>query len=77
VFSVRCPRHRRFVLLGPSDILALNPGSDGGFSLSYRCTCGYEGEWPPAPCEETWPGGLGVSPDNGRREPPRTVRMAG
>jgi hypothetical protein len=54
VFSVRCPRHRRFVLLGPSDILALSPSPDGGFIVSYRCTCGYEGEWPPAPCEETW-----------------------
>jgi hypothetical protein len=42
------------VLLGPSDILALSPAPEGGFTISYRCSCGYEGEWPPAPCEERW-----------------------
>jgi hypothetical protein len=54
VFSVRCPRHRRWVLLGPSDIVTIGPGPHGGFGIGYRCTCGYEGQWPPAPCEEEW-----------------------
>ena len=55
MFSVRCPRHRRRVLLGAADILSLDPAPGGGFVIAYRCTCGYEGEWPPADCEETWP----------------------
>lgn len=54
MFSVRCPRHGRLVLLGPSDILSLEPDPDGGFVIGYRCSCGYEGYWPPAPCEESW-----------------------
>jgi hypothetical protein len=53
MFSVRCPRHGREVLLGPADILSLDPASDGGFTIVYRCTCGYEGRWPPT-CEEPW-----------------------
>jgi hypothetical protein len=54
MFSVRCPRHGREVLLGPSDILSLGPDPDGGFTIGYRCSCGYEGEWPPSNCEESW-----------------------
>ncbi|HEV8626256.1 MAG TPA: hypothetical protein VG034_17535 [Acidimicrobiia bacterium] len=54
MFSVRCPRHRHWVLLGPTDILSLAPIADGGIVIGYRCTCGYEGEWPPIHCEEEW-----------------------
>jgi len=54
VFSVRCPRHRRWVLLGPDDIRSLAAVADGGFAVGYRCTCGYEGEWPPTHCEDEW-----------------------
>jgi hypothetical protein len=52
MFSVFCPRHGRTVLLGPSDILSLDPSSEGGFVLGYRCSCGYEGRWPAAPGED-------------------------
>lgn len=56
MFSVRCPRHRRAVLLGPSDILSIGPTSpEGGLAIRYRCTCGYEGQWPPAPSREESP----------------------
>lgn len=56
MFSVRCPRHGRVVLLGPSDIRSIGPSlPDGGLAIGYRCTCGYEGQWPPAPWEEEWP----------------------
>jgi hypothetical protein len=54
VFSVRCPRHRHRVLLSPTDIVSLAPSPDGGFVISYRCTCGYEGEWPPTHSEDEW-----------------------
>jgi len=54
VLSVHCPRHRRWVLLGPSDMMTIGPGADGGFAIGYRCTCGYEGHWPPTPYEEEW-----------------------
>jgi hypothetical protein len=43
------------VLLGPSNILSLGPAPDGGFTIGYRCSCGYEGHWPPITCEEAWP----------------------
>jgi hypothetical protein len=43
MFSVHCPRHRRRVLLGPTDIISVGPGPDGGFTLGYRCTCGHQG----------------------------------
>ena len=46
MFAVRCPRHRRRVLLGTADIRSLDPGPDGGFVIGYRCSCGYEGRWP-------------------------------
>jgi hypothetical protein len=62
MFSVHCPRHRREVLLGPSDLLSLSPNTDGGFTIGYRCTCGYEGEWPLSNCQEPWPEGLGAPP---------------
>ena len=52
MFSVFCPRHGRWVLLGPSDILALEPAPDGGLAIGYRCSCGYEGRWPAAPGED-------------------------
>jgi hypothetical protein len=56
MFSVSCPRHRRVVLLGPSDILSIGPAlPDGGLAIRYRCTCGYEGQSPPAPCREDSP----------------------
>lgn len=56
MFSVRCPRHERVVLLGPSDILSVGPPlPEGGLAIGYRCTCGYEGRWPPAPCGEESP----------------------
>jgi hypothetical protein len=45
MFSVHCPRHRRRVLLGPGDIVSIGPDAGGGFTLGYRCTCGYEGRW--------------------------------
>ena len=54
MFSVRCPRHDGDVLLGPSDILSLEPASGGGFSIGYRCSCGYEGHWSPNTWEEPW-----------------------
>jgi hypothetical protein len=54
MFSVHCPRHGRVVLLGPSDIVTIGPADGGGFVLGYRCTCGYEGQSPSAPCEEQW-----------------------
>ncbi|MEW6473044.1 MAG: hypothetical protein AB1679_12305 [Actinomycetota bacterium] len=54
MFSVHCPRHGREVLLGPSDIRSLGPAPDGGFTIGYRCSCGYEGYWPPIICEEPW-----------------------
>jgi len=54
MFSVSCPRHGRDVLLGPSHILSLEPAPDGGFTIGYRCSCGYEGHWPPITCEEPW-----------------------
>ena len=54
MFSVSCPRHGRDVLLGPSHILSLEPALDGGFTIGYRCSCGYEGHWPPITCEERW-----------------------
>ena len=46
MFSVHCPRHRRRVLLGPTDIVSIGPAPDGRFTLGYRCTCGHEGDWP-------------------------------
>jgi hypothetical protein len=52
MFSVRCPRHGRWVLLDPSCILTLEPAPDGGFAIGYRCTCGYEGHWPATTCED-------------------------
>jgi len=52
MFSAHCPRHRRVVLLGPSDLLTIDPADGGGFVIGYRCTCGYEGQWPPVSCEE-------------------------
>ena len=53
MFSVHCPRHRHAVLLGPSDILSIGPAAPGGgLTIGYRCTCGYEGQWPPVSCEE-------------------------
>jgi hypothetical protein len=54
MFAVHCPRHGRQVLLGISDLRSLDPAPDGGFSIGYRCTCGYEGLWPPASSEELW-----------------------
>ena len=58
MFSVCCPRHQRRVLLGPDDILSLQPAPGGGFVIAYRCFCGYEGQWPPAGsegnCEQSW-----------------------
>jgi hypothetical protein len=42
------------VLLSPSDIVTIGPGADGGFVIGYRCTCGYEGHWPPNRGEEEW-----------------------
>lgn len=54
MFSVRCPRHRRWVLLGTSDIVSLGPAPNGGMVIGYRCTCGYEGQWPTDPSEEEW-----------------------
>lgn len=51
MFAVRCPRHRRQVLLGVSGIRSLDSAPDGGFTIGYRCTCGYEGQWPPAGAE--------------------------
>jgi hypothetical protein len=54
MFSVRCPRHGRQILLDSSDILSLTPDPEGGFTIGYRCSCGYEGYWPPDPCEEPW-----------------------
>ena len=54
MFSVRCPRHGREVLLGPSDIRSLDPAPGGGFTIGYRCSCGYDGHWPPTACEESW-----------------------
>ena len=46
MFAVRCPRHRQCVLLSVADIRSLEPASGGGFTIGYRCTCGYEGQWP-------------------------------
>jgi hypothetical protein len=46
MFSVPCPRHGREVLLGPTDVVSIGPGPDGGFIIGYRCTCGHEGRWP-------------------------------
>ena len=43
MFSVDCPRHRHRVLLGPADIVSIDPCPDGGFTIGYRCTCGHEG----------------------------------
>ena len=54
MFAVHCPRHRRQVLLGISDIRSLDPAPDGGFIIGYHCPCGYEGHWPPASWEELW-----------------------
>ena len=54
MFSVHCPRHGRVVLLGPTDMVTLGPAAGGGFVLGYRCTCGYEGQWPPVAGEEEW-----------------------
>jgi len=62
VFSVCCPRHQRRVLLSPDDILSLSPAPGGGFLIGYRCSCGYEGQWPAGDgeddrnenCEESW-----------------------
>jgi len=65
MFSVRCPRHRRWVLLGPADIVAIGPAPGGGFAIGYRCSCGYEGRWPAGPGEE------------GHREEAWKDRMAG
>jgi len=59
MFSVHCPRHGGVVLLGPADILTLGPDGGGAFALGYRCTCGYEGQWPPVSGE---PGGMGGVP---------------
>jgi hypothetical protein len=53
MFAVHCPRHGRDVLLGISDIRSLDANADGGFTIGYRCTCGYEGHWP-ASGEESW-----------------------
>ena len=52
MFSVHCARHGRVVLLAVSDLLTIGAAADGGFVIGYRCTCGFEGQWPPAPCEE-------------------------
>jgi hypothetical protein len=58
MFSVCCPRHQRRVLLSPDDILSLSPAPDGGFVITYRCFCGYEGRSPAGEpeenCEESW-----------------------
>lgn len=56
MFSVRCPRHRRWVLLDTSAIRALDAAPDSGFSIHYRCSCGHEGVWPEAPGEERMAG---------------------
>jgi hypothetical protein len=53
MFAVRCPRHGRQVLLGISDIRSLDSAPEGGFTVGYRCTCGYEGYWPPVGWEES------------------------
>ncbi|HYH49735.1 MAG TPA: hypothetical protein VEG38_09320 [Acidimicrobiia bacterium] len=53
MFAVRCPQHGRDVLLGISDIVSLDPAPAGGFTIGYRCSCGYEGYWPPTSWEES------------------------
>lgn len=54
MFAVHCPRHGREVLLGVADIRSLDTAPDGGFTIGYRCTCGYEGHWPRSTSEEPW-----------------------
>jgi lysyl-tRNA synthetase class I len=54
VFSVRCPAHGRWVLHDATDILSLEPAPGGGFTIGYRCSCGHEGQWPPAAGEVRW-----------------------
>ena len=54
MFAVDCPRQQRRVLLSTADILSLTPAPGGGFVIGYRCSCGYEGQWPPSECEEKW-----------------------
>lgn len=54
MFSVFCPRHQQRVLLGPSDIVSLDPAPGGGIAIGYRCSCGHEGRWAPESCEEPW-----------------------
>jgi hypothetical protein len=46
MFAVYCPRHQRRVLLDTSNIVSLTGAPDGQFVIGYRCTCGYEGQWP-------------------------------
>lgn len=44
MFSDHCPRHRRRVLLGPDDIIAVRNDEDG-VHVEWRCPCGGRGSY--------------------------------
>ena len=44
MFAIECPRHRKTVLLGLSDIQRLD-NTSRGIEVHYTCSCGHHGLW--------------------------------